>query len=139
MIQYADMAKKLRILFVCVENACRSQMAEAFARYYGGDRVEAASAGSRPRGQVDPQAIAVMKEQGIDLGGHTSKGLSTLPSDLWDVVVGMGCGEDCAVVPATRRITWQIPDPAHQPTSVYRQVRDLIDGAVKTLVERLIG
>lgn len=139
MIQYADMAKKVRILFVCVENACRSQMAETFARRYGGERVEAASAGSRPRGQVDPQAIAVMKEQGMDLSGHTSKGLSTLPSDSWDVVVGMGCGEDCAVVPATRRITWQIPDPARQPISVYRQIRDLIEEAVKTLVERLIG
>ena len=131
------MARRLRILFVCVENACRSQMAEAFARHLGGDRLEVASAGSRPRGQVDPEAIAVMREHGLDLSRHTSKGLSTLPSDPWDVVVGMGCGEDCAVVPATRRIIWQIHDPARQPIHVYRQVRDVIEGAVKTLLEQL--
>ncbi len=131
------MAHKPRILFVCVENACRSQMAEAFARYYGTGRIDAHSAGSKPRGQVDAQAIAVMKEKGIDLSRHTSKGFSEFPNAEWDVVVGMGCGEDCAVVPAKRRLIWQIPDPARQPIHVYRQVRDVIDGAVKTLLEQL--
>lgn len=145
------MAKTLRILFMCVENACRSQMAEAFARHYGGERVEAASAGSRPRGHVDPAAVAVMKERGLELSRHASKGLSTLPGEPWDVVVGMGCGEDCAVVPATRRILWQIPDPARpanganpvggtrQPVEVYRQVRDVIEEAVKTLLEQIVA
>lgn len=112
-------------------------MAEAFARHYGGDRIDAQSAGSKPRGQVDAHAIAVMKEHGVDLSRHASKGLSAFPNVQWDVVVGMGCGEDCAVVPATRRIMWQIPDPARQPLEVYRQVRDAIDGMVKTLVEQL--
>lgn len=129
--------RRPRILFVCVENACRSQIAEAFARHYGGERIETHSAGSKPRGQVDPQAITVMNEKGIDLNRHTSKGLSAFPNAEWDVVVGMGCGEDCAVVPAKRRLMWQIPDPARQPIHVYRQVRDVIEGAVKTLVEQL--
>ncbi|MBI3088588.1 MAG: arsenate reductase ArsC [Candidatus Omnitrophica bacterium] len=126
-----------RILFVCVENACRSQIAEAFARRYGGARVMACSAGSRPRGQVDAGAIAVMKERGIDLGRQASKGLSDLPGVTWDAIVTMGCGDACPTVPAKQRVEWQIPDPAHQPVEIYRQVRDVIDGAVKALLERL--
>ena len=127
----------VRILFVCVENACRSQMAEAFARHYGHGHIEASSAGSKPCGQVDPTAIAVMQEKGIDLGAQTSKGLSDLPRITWDVVVGMGCGEDCAVVAAKKRLMWTIPDPSRQPVEVYRQVRDVIDEAVATLLARL--
>ena len=126
------------LLFVCVENACRSQMAEAFARRDGGARILAASAGSRPRGEVDPQAIAVMQEKGLDLRSHSSKGLAQLPQRTWDVVVSMGCQEDCAVIPARKHVNWQIPDPAHQPLGVYRQVRDVIEQAVKTLIEQLL-
>lgn len=131
------LGEPVRIVFVCVENACRSQIAEAFARRYGGTRVVASSAGSRPRGHVDPTAIAVMQEKGFDLSRHTSKGLSEFPHMTWDVVVGMGCKEDCAVVPAKRHLIWQIPDPAHQPVEVYRQVRDAIEEAVKTLLEEI--
>lgn len=127
----------IRILFVCVENACRSQIAEAFARRDGGGWVEAFSAGSRPRGQVDPTAVAVMQEQGLDLRQQTSKGLSDLPRITWDVVVGMGCGDECAVVPAKRHVSWAIPDPARQPVEVYRQVRDVIEEGVKRLLEQV--
>lgn len=125
------------ILFVCVENACRSQIAEAFARHYGKGRVAAFSAGSRPRGQVDAGASAVMRERGIDLSRHRSKGLADLPPVTWDAIVTMGCGDVCPNVPAKARLDWQIPDPARQPPEVYRQVRDVIDGAVKMLLERL--
>jgi protein-tyrosine-phosphatase len=86
---------------------------------------------------VDPQAIAVMKEKNLDLNHHTSKELSAFPHTEWDVVVGMGCGEECAVVPAKRHILWHIPDPARQSIAVYREVRDVIDSAVKTLLEQL--
>ena len=125
------------ILFICVENACRSQIAEAFARHYGKGRIAAYSAGSRPRGQVDAGAIEVMQERGLDLILHRSKGLADLPSVTWDAIVTMGCGDACPSVPAKARLDWQIPDPARQPPEVYRQVRDLIDGAVKALLERL--
>ena len=127
----------LRILFVCVENACRSQIAQAFAHQYGRGRIEAYSAGSRPRGQVDPTAIAVMQEKGIDMRQHASKGLEALPAVTWDAIVTMGCGDACPHLPATQRIDWQIPDPARQSVEIYRQVRDAIDWAVQVLLEQL--
>ena len=127
----------LRVLFVCVENACRSQMAEAFARHYGRGRIEAFSAGSRPRGQVDPTAIAVMREKDLDLSPHSSKGFPALPTMTWDAIVTMGCGDACSTLPTRKRIDWQIPDPAHHPSEVYQQVRDVIEAAVKTLLEQL--
>ena len=133
----AAQATPLHILFVCVENACRSQIAEAFARQYGKARVAAYSAGSRPRGQVDAQAMAVMKERGLDLSRHASKGFSDLPQVTWDAIVTMGCGEACPTLPAKQRLDWQIPDPAQQPLEVYRQVRDTIDASVKALVTHL--
>ena len=108
-------------------------MAEAFARHYGQGRVEAYSAGSRPRGEVDEGAIAVMKEKGLDISGHASKGLDDLPRVTWDVIVTMGCGDACPAVPAKRRLDWQIPPPTHSPDQ-HRQVRDQIDEAVKGLV-----
>jgi protein-tyrosine-phosphatase len=129
-----------RILFVCVENACRSQMAEAFARQYGGERVEAYSAGSSPRGRIDPTTVAVMQEKGLDVRSQTSKGLHALPTVAWDAVVGMGCGEEaCAAIPATRHVNWQIPNPAGRSLEVYRQVRDLIEGSVKTLLDQALA
>jgi protein-tyrosine-phosphatase len=127
----------IRVLFVCVENACRSQMAEAFARHYGQDRFEVYSAGSRPRGQVDATAVTVMQERGVAMDRHTSKALNELPHVEWDAVVTMGCGDACPNVPARQRIDWRIPDPARQPLIVYRQVRDMIDESVKTLVADL--
>src|SRR5688572_19237051 len=101
-----------RILFVCVENANRSQMAEAFARLHGGDDVEAFSAGSRPSGMVNPRAVEFMREVGIDLSQNRSKSLSEFSATEFDVVVGMGCGDDgCPSVRAKRREEWAIPDP----------------------------
>ena len=126
----------VNILFVCQENACRSQMAEAFARYYGKGVVNAASAGSRSRGYVDTGAKSVMAECGISLDDHESKGLEALPVQQWDVVIGMGCGNACPQVDAVEHLEWNIPDPVGEPPARYRAVRDLIDTHVKALVHR---
>jgi len=124
-----------RVLFVCVENSNRSQMAEAFARMRGAGRVEAYSAGSRPSGQVNPRAVEFMREVGYDLTQHHSKGLTDLPEGEFEVVVGMGCGDEgCPLVPARRREEWGIPDPKAMPPEEYRAVRDLIENKVKELL-----
>jgi protein-tyrosine-phosphatase len=126
-----------RILFVCVENSNRSQMAEAFARLHGGATVEAHSAGSRPSGRVNPRAVAFMREVGCDLTQHRSKGLAEVAGEF-DVVVGMGCGDEgCPLVPTRRREEWAIPDPKELPPDEFRAVRDLIEAKVKELLVRL--
>src|SRR5579885_3392679 len=127
-----------RVLFVCVENSNRSQMAEAFARMHGAGRVEAYSAGSRPSGRVNPRAVEFMKEVGYDLSAHHSKALADLPPGEFEVVVGMGCGDEgCALVRARRREEWDVPDPKNLPPEQYRQVRDLIERKVKELLAGL--
>ena len=127
-----------RILFVCVENSNRSQMAEAFARLHGGDGVEAHSAGSRPSGRVNPRAIEFMREVGYDLTRHHSKALTDLPEGVFDAVIGMGCGDEgCPLVPARTREEWGIPDPKELPAEHYREIRDLIEAKVKELLGRL--
>lgn len=123
-----------RLLFVCVENANRSQMAEAFARIHGGDRVEAYSAGSRPSGKINPNAIAAMKEIGYDLSQHHSKSLSEIPDIEFDFVATMGCGDECPFVRAKRREDWDIPDPKHLPPEEFHVVRDLIEARVKAVI-----
>jgi len=128
-----------RVLFVCVENSNRSQMAEAFARLHSGERVEAYSAGSRPSGQVNPRAIAFMKEKGYDLSRHTSKSLDDIPAGEYAVAVTMGCGDACPLVRAQRREDWNIPDPKHLSDEEFRQVRDLIESKVKELLASLAG
>jgi arsenate reductase len=125
-----------RVLFVCVENSNRSQMAEAFARILGGDRVEAYSAGSKPSGVVNPKAIAAMKELDYDLSKHGSKSLDQLPKVEFDLVATMGCGDACPWIPAKVRADWSIPDPKHMEPEQFREVRDLIRSKVKdALVE----
>ncbi|MFQ3593249.1 MAG: arsenate reductase ArsC [Gemmataceae bacterium] len=128
------MNAKPKILFVCVENANRSQMAEAFARLHGGERVEAYSAGSRPSGVVNPRAIEFMKELGYDLSTHQSKSLDDFKGQEIDVAVTMGCGDTCPQVLAKRHEQWQIPDPKEMPPEQYRQVRGLIENKVKELL-----
>ena len=127
-----------RVLFVCVENSNRSQMAEAFARMHGGGRVEAYSAGSRPSGRVNPRAVEFMCEVGYDLTTHRSKGLAELPPGEFDAVVGMGCGDEgCPLVRTRRREEWAIPDPKELPAEQYRAVRDRIEAEVKRLLHSL--
>lgn len=121
-----------RFLFVCVENSCRSQMAEAFAQIRGGE-VEAYSAGSRPSGVVNPKAIQSMREIGYDLSAHESKSLDDLPDVKWDFVATMGCGDECPFIRADRREDWQIPDPKNMPPKEFRKVREDIERKVKNL------
>ncbi|MBI2901270.1 MAG: hypothetical protein HYY17_13890 [Planctomycetes bacterium] len=126
-----------RLLFVCVQNSGRSQMAEAFARLHGGARVEAYSAGSRPSGVVNPRTIEVMREVGCDLGRAVSKPLSAVPDLEYDVAVTMGCGDECPRVRARRREDWALPDPKDLPPEEFRKVRDEIERRVKELLAGL--
>jgi arsenate reductase (thioredoxin) len=126
-----------RVVFVCVENSNRSQMAQAFARIHGGDQIEAHSAGSRPSGKVNPKAIEAMRERGYDLTSHHSKSLADLGNIEFDAAVTMGCGDQCPMLNAQRRIDWQIPDPREMPPDEFRSVRDLIEAKVLALVEEL--
>jgi protein-tyrosine-phosphatase len=125
------------VLFVCVENSNRSQMAEAFARMHGGDGVQAASAGSRPSGRINPKAVAAMQELGYDLTAHVSKGLDAFNGTTVDVAVTMGCGDECPLVIAGRREDWQIPDPREMSPEEFRGVRDLIETKVRQLLAAL--
>ena len=127
------MTTKKRVLFVCVENANRSQMAEAFARIHGGDAVEALSAGSRPSGRINPKAMRFMAELGYDLGTHASKSLDDIHGDF-DAVVTMGCGDSCPWVPAQRREDWNLPDPKDMDVACSRAVRDDISARVRALL-----
>lgn len=129
--------RRFRVAFVCVENACRSQMAEAFARMSGGPGVEAYSAGSQGGAGVNPRAVAAMAELGYDLTSHTSKPLSALPDVTFDVAVTMGCGDACPVLNCRRREDWDLPDPKHLDPDAFRAVRDEIGRRVRALLEGL--
>lgn len=125
------------VLFVCVENSNRSQMAEAFARRHGTGRISAHSAGSRPSGRVNPKAIEAMRELGYDLTAHRSKGLEEFNGREINVAVTMGCGDECPLVKAGQRVDWKIPDPREMTPAEFREVRDLIEAKVKELIASL--
>jgi arsenate reductase len=133
------MSDKKRLLFVCVENSCRSQIAEAFARIHGGDSVEAYSAGSHPSGVVNPKAIASMAEIGYDLSTHQSKSLDDIPEVTYDFVATMGCGDECPFVRAAQREDWQIPDPQNMSPEDFRKVRDEIEQKVLAVLSASAG
>jgi arsenate reductase (thioredoxin) len=125
----------MRVLFVCIENSCRSQIAEGFARALAVPGLEAHSAGSRPSGTVNARAIQFMAERGIDISKQESKGLDDLPAGVtWDDVVTMGCGDACPHLPARRRHDWDLPDPKDLDDDAFRAVRDRIDTLVRDLV-----
>jgi protein-tyrosine-phosphatase len=127
-----------RVLFVCVENSNRSQMAEALARIHGSPEVEAFSAGSRPSGRVNPKAIAAMRELGYDLTTHHSKGLAEFADQEFDAVIGMGCGDEgCPLVKAARHEEWDVPDPKALAPAEFNRVRDLIGDKVRQLLASL--
>src|SRR5436190_1624134 len=128
---------KRRLLFVCVENSNRSQMAQALAILHGGDQVEAFSAGSKPSGRINPKAIDAMKELGYDLSKHASKGLAEYNGQPFDVAVTMGCGDECPLVDAKRRVAWEIPDPRDLAPDAFRGIRDLIASKVVELLREL--
>ncbi len=127
-----------KVLFVCVENSNRSQMAQAFATIHGAGKVAAFSAGSRPSGVVNPKAIAAMKELGYDLGTHRSKSLQDIQAEApFDAVVTMGCGDACPWMPAGQHIDWQIPDPRDMEPAAFNKVRDHISKMVAGLITKL--
>jgi len=128
---------KTKILFVCIENSNRSQMAEAFARMVGDD-VRVYSAGSQPSGKINLKAVASMKEIGYDLTKHHSKSLNEIKQFApFDVVVTMGCGDACPWMPAKKFIDWEIPDPKEMDEGNFREVRDLIKDKVNELLASL--
>ena len=130
---------KKKLLFVCIENSNRSQMSQAFAVMFGGDAVEAYSAGSRPSGIVNPKAIAAMKELGYDLSTHDSKSLDEVKQYApFDAVVTMGCGDACPWMPAKRFVDWQIPDPKHMEPEEFNKVRDFIGEQVQSLLDEVL-
>ncbi len=125
-----------RVLFVCVENSNRSQMAEAFAHIHAGASIYATSAGSRPSGRVNPRAVQFMAELGYDLTRHRSKSLDQISGEF-DAVVTMGCGDSCPWVPTKHRYDWNLPDPKDLPDDDYRLVRDDIGKRVRDLLESM--
>jgi L-amino acid N-acyltransferase YncA/protein-tyrosine-phosphatase len=133
-----DKNKKMKLLFVCVENSNRSQMSQAFAKIIDGDAVEAFSAGSKPSGIVNPKAIAAMAELNYDLSVHDSKSLQEVEQYApFDAVVTMGCGDACPWMPAKNFVDWVIPDPKHMEPEQFNEVRDYIKGKVGELINEL--
>jgi arsenate reductase (thioredoxin) len=112
-------------------------MAEAFARFHGGDSVEAYSTGSRSSGRMSPKAIEAMCELGYDISKHASKSFSEIPNVEYDIVVTMGCGDECPTVRAKHREDWNIPDSKNLPPEKFHAVRDLIETKVKAVLEQL--
>lgn len=126
-----------KVLFVCIENSCRSQIAEGFAKVLGKDVVEVYSAGSKPSGKVNPMAIEVMREIGIDISSQKSKGFLELPAKKFDYVITLGCQDVCPFVPASEHIEWQINDPKNKDIEFFRNVRNDIKNKVGKLIENI--
>jgi protein-tyrosine-phosphatase len=122
------------ILFVCIENSCRSQIAEAFAKIHGRKKVNAFSAGTRPSGIIRGKAIESMRMKGYDLTLHKSKSIDEFRAKKFDYVITMGCGDECPFITASHREDWQIPDPKNLSMKDLNVVRDLIELKVKQLI-----
>ncbi|SCL33668.1 arsenate reductase [Micromonospora pallida] len=128
------MTTKPSVLFVCVHNAGRSQMAAAWLRHLAGDTIEVRSAGSAPADQINPAAVDAMREVGIDITDQTPNRLTWDTAETSDVIITMGCGDACPVFPGKRYEDWTLTDPAGQPLHVVRQVRDDIKTRVTDLL-----
>lgn len=132
------MSDKPSVLFVCVHNAGRSQMAAGFLAHLAGDRIEVRSAGSAPAAAVNPVAAEAMKEVGIDIAAQTPKILTADAVRASDVCVTMGCGDTCPVFPGKRYLDWVLDDPAGRPLEQVRPIRDEIERRVRTLIDELL-
>jgi arsenate reductase len=126
------------VLFVCVHNAGRSQMAAGWLRHLAGDRVEVRSAGSTPADRVNPAAVDAMAEVGIDIAGERPKVLTPEAVEVSDVVVTMGCGDTCPVLPGKRYLDWELADPSGQGIEAVRPIRDQIEVRVRGLLADLL-
>ncbi|WP_432064236.1 arsenate reductase ArsC [Streptomyces sp. C10-9-1] len=131
------MPQKPSVLFVCVHNAGRSQMAAAWLSHLAGDRVEVRSAGSAPADQVNPAAVEAMREVGIDITAETPKILTVDAVKASDVCITMGCGDTCPVFPGKRYLDWVLEDPAGQGVEAVRPIRDAIRKLVEDLIEEI--
>lgn len=125
------------VLFVCVQNAGRSQMSEALFQRASGGRHSAESAGTRPAEHVHPEVVAAMQELGIDLSSRVPQRLTTALAERADVVVTMGCGDECPYIPGVRYVDWDLPDPGGRPPAEVREIRDEVDRRVTALVSEL--
>jgi len=134
----APLLGRKKILFACRENACRSQMAAALAQYLGGEKIEASSAGSEPAAEINSDMLEVMQEKGIDMAFRSTRSLNEAISESQpDMIVTMGCGEECPLVPGAKMLDWDLPDPAGKPLDFMRNVRDEIEQRVKDLIDEL--
>lgn len=133
-----DTSAKPSVLFVCVHNAGRSQMAAGFLRDIAGDRIEVRSAGSMPADQINPVAVEAMSELGIDIASEQPKVLTSEAVQASDVVITMGCGDACPFFPGTRYEDWKLDDPAGQGIESVRPIRDDIRGRIEQLVSELL-
>lgn len=132
------MNKKPAVLFVCVHNAGRSQMAAGFMEQHGEGRVEVLSAGSAPKESINPIAVEAMLEKGIDIANRKPKVLTNESVQASDVVITMGCGDACPFYPGKRYEDWKLDDPAGQDIEFVRRVRDEIEGRVKDLLKEIL-
>lgn len=132
------MTDKPTVLFVCVHNAGRSQMAAGYLRHLGGDSVEVLSAGSAPKDQINPVAVEAMAEEGIDIAGQEPKVLTTDAVRVSDAVITMGCGDACPIFPGKRYEDWELEDPAGHGIEAVRPIRDEIRGRVEALLADLV-
>lgn len=131
------MSEKPTVLFVCVHNAGRSQIAAGYLRHYAGESIEVRSAGSIPAEQINPAAVEVMAEVGIDITTEQPKVLTTDAVQAADVVITMGCGDTCPIFPGKRYEDWNLDDPAGQPLDVVRGIRDQIETRIRDLITQL--
>ncbi|WP_112134586.1 arsenate reductase ArsC [Glycomyces dulcitolivorans] len=132
------MTAKPSVLFVCVHNAGRSQMAAAWLSHLAGDRIEVRSAGSAPADQVNPAAVEAMREVGIDIAAETPKVLTVEAVEASDVCITMGCGDACPIFPGKRYLDWKLDDPAGQGVEAVRPIRDEIKARIEVLIGELL-
>jgi len=134
-VMVSELMKRKRILFICIENACRSQMATAFAQHMAGDIIEAESAGSAPAREINPVVMEVMAEKGIDMAYRRPKSMEKAVTHFRpDLIVSMGCGEECPLLPGVLNEEWGLEDPADKPVEFVRRIRDEIEKRVRELV-----
>lgn len=131
------MSKRASVLFVCVHNAGRSQMAAGYLQHFAGDWVEVRSAGSAPADSINPAVVTAMLEEGIDISAETPKVLTNSAVESSDVVITMGCGDACPFYPGKRYLDWKLDDPAGQGVESVRPIRDQIKSLVKELIQTL--
>ena len=125
------------VVFVCLHNAGRSQMSQALFERAAGGRHRALSAGTTPADRVHPEVVEAMRELGVDLSGNTPRGLTRELTETADVVVTMGCGDECPYIPGKRYLDWDLPDPKGQPIEAVRRTRDDIERRVAELIAEL--